>query len=381
VSVLTYHAAKGLERPVVVLNSLNDASRSALWGVRAVTLGEFDPADPLGRRFVHCWIKTWGANRTNLPAEVEVAEASEVGREMAAQALAENARLLYVGLTRARDLNILVTLRKKEGELSRAWVDEIPDAGRVLFGETGVFPVPKPGGPHLVMRESKAWDAQQCALVPQAAAMRAVHWFSSPASGGGELARPLWRRPSAERDLGASASVVLSTESVGEAITVYGPVEPVVLGQALHACIARAEVLGRADPTEIGQILRAWGIDGALDPQRVVAQIEAFRAWRESKWPGCRVRVEVPIEADGPQGTRIRGNIDLLIDTPDGWVLIDHKASSEVVGGAGDLDAKLGRTYGPQLALYGYALHSATIRQAVQRWLYLPVRGQALRLG
>jgi ATP-dependent helicase/nuclease subunit A len=380
-SVLTYHAAKGLEWPVVVLNSLDDASRSSLWGVRAITQGQLDPANPLGRRFVHCWIKVWGAKRTKLPEQVEAAEASEVGREMAGQALAENARLLYVGLTRARDLNILVTLRTKKGELRRAWVDEIPDAGRLLFGETGVFPVPKPGGTHIVMRESKAWDAQQCALAPKAAAARSVHWFSLPALGNGEPARPLWRRPSAERDLGAAASVVLATETVSEAITVSRSVEPVVLGQALHACIARAEVLGRADPTEIGRILGAWGVDGALDAQGVVSRIEAFRAWRESKWPGCRVRVEVPIEADGPQGTRIRGSIDLLIDTPDGWVLIDHKASwGEGVAGQ-DLGTGLAQIYGPQLALYGYSLWDTSSRPTTSFWLHLPLLGKLIRLG
>ncbi len=381
VSVLTYHAAKGLEWPVVVLNSLHDASRSTLWGVRAVTQGDLDPSDPLGRRFVHCWIKTWGDIRTKLPAEVEAAEASEVGREMASRALAENARLLYVGLTRARDLNILITLRTKEGELRRAWVDEIPGAGPLLFGETEVFAVPRSGGNHMVMRESKAWDAQQCALVPHAAATSAVHWFSAPASGDGQSARPLWRRPSAERSLGATESVVLATETVGEAMPVSGAVDPVLLGQALHACIARAEVLGRSDPTEVGRIVREWGLSSALDVQTVVARIEEFRAWRESKWPGCRVRVEVPIEAPGPQGTRIRGNIDLLIDTPGGWVLIDHKASSGTGEVKRSLHSNLANTYGPQLALYGYGLQSATGRHTAERWLYLPVQGEALRVG
>src|SRR5690606_16863798 len=60
VMVLTYHGAKGLEWPVVVLTSLDATARSSLWGVRARTVGAFDPQQPLANRFVHCWLKTWG---------------------------------------------------------------------------------------------------------------------------------------------------------------------------------------------------------------------------------------------------------------------------------------------------------------------------------
>jgi hypothetical protein len=168
---------------------------------------------------------------------------------------------------------------------------------------------------------------------------------------------------------------------VGEAITVTGAVEPVLLGQALHACIARAEVLGRADPTEVGRIVRAWGLNSALDVQTVVARIEEFRAWRESKWPGCRVRVEVPIEAPGPQGTRIRGNIDLLIDTPGGWVLVDHKSTLAEGTGIDVLSARLAETYAPQLALYADALQASTARPVNQSWLYLPLLASMVRMG
>ena len=60
VTVLTYHGAKGLEWPVVVLTSLDATARSSLWGTRARTVGGFDPQLPLANRFVHCWLKTWG---------------------------------------------------------------------------------------------------------------------------------------------------------------------------------------------------------------------------------------------------------------------------------------------------------------------------------
>jgi len=108
---MTYHAAKGLEWPVAVLTSLNDTARTSLWGVRARTDGDFDPADPLARRIVHFWPRTWG--QFNAPQPAADAESSELGQELALQAQNENRRLLYVGMTRARKrLYLMRALRR-----------------------------------------------------------------------------------------------------------------------------------------------------------------------------------------------------------------------------------------------------------------------------
>ena len=123
VSVLTYHAAKGLEWPVVVLSSLDATARSSLWGVRARTVGGFDPQQPLANRFVHCWLKTWG--KRSQPQAALNAESSDTGKAMQTEALAENKRLLYVGLTRARDMNVAVSFVRPRGP-GRAWVERNP---------------------------------------------------------------------------------------------------------------------------------------------------------------------------------------------------------------------------------------------------------------
>ncbi|NIU60841.1 MAG: UvrD-helicase domain-containing protein, partial [Pseudomonas stutzeri] len=76
VTVLTYHGAKGLEWPVVVLTSLDATARSSLWGVRARTVDAFDPQQPLANRFVHCWLKTWG--KRSQPQAALNAEGSDI---------------------------------------------------------------------------------------------------------------------------------------------------------------------------------------------------------------------------------------------------------------------------------------------------------------
>lgn len=365
VTVLTYHGAKGLEWPVVVLTSLDATARSSLWGVRARTVGDFAPQQPLANRFIHFWPKTWG--RRSPPQAAFHADASATGQAMQAEALAESKRLLYVGLTRARDLNV-VTSFVRQRVPGRGWVAEIQGAVDLLFGDTG--PVALSDGRQLA-RQSKYWSKDDCAVGPPAKVLENCHWFNSRPR---VKADPLWHRPSAAS--GGTFKVV-ETDTVGVRLSLAGKPDMTSLGTALHLCIARAGVLGGISVSEIEHILKAWAVAHHVDKDSVCAQIAAFQAWLAKRWPGCPVYVEVPIEADGPNGTRIRGRIDLLVEEPSGWILLDHKSNP---GGA-TRDEELAAEHGPQIQSYAHALLSATGKPLAQRWLYLPVAARAVRLS
>lgn len=365
VTVLTYHGAKGLEWPVVVLTSLDATARSSLWDVRARTVGAFDPQQPLANRFVHCWLKTWG--KRSQPQAALIAEDSATGQAMQAEALAENKRLLYVGLTRARDMNVAVSFVRPRGP-GRAWVSEIQGATDLLFGDSGA--VALPCGRQL-SRLTKSWSKDDCAVEPPAKAPETCHWFAPRPR---MQAEPLWHRPSSAS---GGAFKVAETDIVGVRLSLAGKPDMASLGTALHLCIARAGVLGGVSAPEVERILKTWAVAHCVDKDAVCAQVAAFQAWIGARWPGCPVHVEVPVEADGPNGTRIRGRIDLLVEAHDGWVLFDHKSNP---GGAAR-DEDLVAEHGPQLESYGHALLAATGKPVSQRWLYLPVAARAVRLS
>ena len=365
VSVLTYHGAKGLEWPVVVLTSLDATARSSLWGVRVRTVGGFDPQQPLANRFIHFWLKTWGKRAQ--PQAALNAESSDTGKAMQTEALAENKRLLYVGLTRARDMNVAVSFVRLRGP-GRAWVGEIQGAADVLFGGSGIVALPD-GQP--LSRISKSWSKDDCAVQPPAKALEVCHWFAPRPR---LHVEPLWHRPSSAS--GGSFKVT-ETESIGVRLSLAGKPDMASLGTALHLCIARAGVVGSLRPEDVERILTNWAVAHSVDKDAVCAQVTAFREWIANRWPGCPVYVEVPIEADGPNRTRIRGRIDLVVEAKDGWVLLDHKSNP---GGAAR-DEDLVAEHGPQLESYGHALLSATGKPVSQRWLYLPVAARAVRLS
>lgn len=113
VNVLTYHKSKGLEWPFVVCHGLPNELRESLWGIRIVRqVPEIDIENPLANRLLCYWINPYSdqIKGTRLMEVVESHEAKMLSRK---EALAEEARLLYVGLTRARDYLVFPTMPKK----------------------------------------------------------------------------------------------------------------------------------------------------------------------------------------------------------------------------------------------------------------------------
>lgn len=113
VNVLTYHKSKGLEWPFVVCHGLPNELRESLWGIRIVRqTPEIDIEHPLANRLLCYWINPY-SDQIKGTKLMEVVEAHEAKALSQKEALAEEARLLYVGLTRARDYLVFPTMPKK----------------------------------------------------------------------------------------------------------------------------------------------------------------------------------------------------------------------------------------------------------------------------
>jgi len=108
VTLMTYHSAKGLEWPTVVLSGLDSGRPPNMWSP-VVTGGGQTDENPLEGRTLRSW--TWpfgetqgqfGGLRTGSGLEVDALLSPE-GQERAARETDENLRLLYVGCTRAKE--------------------------------------------------------------------------------------------------------------------------------------------------------------------------------------------------------------------------------------------------------------------------------------
>ena len=364
VKVMTHHAAKGLEWPVVVLLDLEKGVRDRLWSDGARSDASLDVAAPLKDRWIHYWPWPFGAQKKVDIADV-IAQSSE-GVRLRAEAIDEAKRLLYVSMTRARDFLVFGFPAKKGtcewlGSMNAPWLapdvasDSIvlPDGSKVpcdfqSLNAPGVTPATAEPNPPL-------------------------RWFPVPDS----------RTARLPATLVASASVtrpcrITDTVSLGDRIALKAGTDMTALGNAIHACIATAftDPDVPMDEARTARILDGFGLEGAIDPSGLVRQIGALDRWISSRWPDCRRHAEIPIESILPSGQLMHGRIDLLLEVADGWVLLDHKANPA----PRDRWDQIAMEHGGQLSLYADALVRATSRPVTETWIVLPVAAGAIQI-
>ncbi|MGD0679778.1 MAG: UvrD-helicase domain-containing protein [Polyangiaceae bacterium] len=390
VTIATYHKAKGLEWPVVILSSLDRGERRDAFEVSPETdRTAFDATDPLGDRWIRYWPWPFGQQqKTHL---ADAAANSPEGTEIAKREERERVRLLYVGFTRARDHLILAARVTAKGPAVR-WLNELCDGeGRPLLG----LPATCDGSEESLV---EIRDLNQSLLK-----VRARHWLlgtgsDSPvrlpngdshvwfarAASPAAVRPPYWISPSLAisdwPDLVVPQTV--EVQSIGERLPIGDSpgVDWEVVGNAVHAFLAAdvpdLEAQERFDRAR--RLLSASSIETVLDPAALVRAGDQLRAWVASHWPNAIWHREYPVTAvvSTQQGTRrVQGTIDLLLETPEGNVIVDHKSFP---GGPSQWAAKAG-TYAPQLAAYAHVL-SAAGRRVLGLFVHFTLGGGVARL-
>lgn len=121
VNVLTYHRSKGLEWPVVICHDLENNLRADPWGIDIISeTDQVDLDNVLGGRWLRYWVNPYDKQYKNTYWDEQL-QSSPASVRARKQALAEEARLLYVGITRARDYLIFPTRESPAKWLNRTW--------------------------------------------------------------------------------------------------------------------------------------------------------------------------------------------------------------------------------------------------------------------
>ncbi len=402
VIVCTYHKAKGLEWPVVVLSSLNKAERRHAFHVSPEADGEraFDPTDPLAGRWIRYWPWPLGGLKTG--PLMDRGEASPEGQRVRMREEKERARLLYVGLTRARDhlvLAVRVSTRagksKKDPPVTVAeskWLDALADgAGEPLVR----LPVAATDGAREEARvagvevAARVWrlGAASAALAAEGAASAEEErrWFVRPAVDA-SVVLPTYRI------LPSNAAVdwpELVLPEVGEIVRLPGKLAVTgevaawdVLGTAVHAFFA-ADVEGLTEEERVGRarrLIAGAGLVGTVGAGDLVAAGDRLRGFVKERWPGARWQREVVVVAGVPRtrgARRVAGIVDLLLETGEGLVIFDHKTFPGGVEYAwrGKLEE-----FRAQFATYAEALCAVGRQQVISAWVHLPAGGGVVEL-
>lgn len=358
VNIMTYHKAKGLEWPIVILTELESSAKGSPFGLVAVDEDEPDWRTPLGQRVLRFWPWPYGEQKKDVELDV-AAPLSREGVTALSDERLERTRVLYVGLTRARDHLALATTGGPQ-----AWLDE-------LVGDDDQ-PLVRLGDEAIVVG-TEAFPARGAPEPSEPAGAGDTVEYTRMAVGG--VHPPLRLRPSDMR-LAKGAATIAETHPLGERIALVGGPDLQQLGEAIHRYLAsddaaagREERLAHAAAT-----LERWGVP-QMPPADLVLIADRLSAFAQARFGTAPRLAEWPVHAlDGIQV--LAGRADLLIDLDDGYAIVDHKSFPGTLA----LNDDRFCTVAGQLSAYGRALTKITGKTRVEYWIHQPISGLMTRL-
>lgn len=366
VNVLTYHKAKGLEWPVVVMESLDKETKARPFGAGVEQTRELDLADPLAGRWIRLWPSPFPYGGSPLDKRAEQSEAAErfLAREQRNQA-----RLMYVGMTRAAHTTVLTA---KNGTPSM--LNDLGIEGLVAW-KAGEEPS---AGAVTVCRDT-AVPARLACLQPAEAVTDDGEWsprFVEGRPAGGAVVRRPARLKASEVPAAGLEADIREAAVLGTSLVSHGSEDWGAVGSAVHAYLGtefRAlDQTGRARLAE--RLVTRWGVGRTVGPSLLTAAGERFEAWLDTEFPGWARHREAAI-GWRPDGQTMEGWIDLLLEGPDGFALVDHKTYP-----GHDPAGHIRAHYLGQMDAYQRAVEAATGRPVLRVLMHLPALGRVFEV-
>ncbi|MEK6544521.1 MAG: 3'-5' exonuclease, partial [Elusimicrobiota bacterium] len=375
VRVSTYHHAKGLEWPVVILSQLNKVFDGSMFQFSAAG-GDAASGKPLKDRCLCYWPYPFERSKQlDLDAD---ARSTDEAQAAAARDDAESQRLLYVGFTRPKEKLILATRVKdnKAGDAHETqWLNKLKDFEKSLGGliNPGTHKIE---GVHGDIKVERFTAPEVITLAPPP---KTQHWFSGY-DGKPKTHAPRYRSPSAEPALKGDFSFE-SLPGEHPFPANLGKLDPETLGTAVHAYFSALPSLSGLAPKAkqacAQRILQGYSLTAALKADALVAAGERLESWVKTRFPNVRWRTEVPITAPADDGSQWNGSIDLLLELPDGSVaVLDHKS---FFGNEPHLHERANE-YTGQLKAYAEAL-KVYGKKVSFLGLHLPIGGRVGEMG
>ncbi len=346
--ILTVHGAKGLEFPITILSGMTTRTSGARPGVSVLWRAEGPPDVRL---------------RSDI-ATTEHKPRADLEEEMGAF---EKLRLLYVAATRARDHLVVSCHHKTTTDTDATFATRLsgfggahPERCRKVDLEAHRRPVASVSGP----AELPAMADDTAGVFAERAA-----WVEDRR----ELLSPF------DRPATLSATAIARTvdadivdtddDSAGDLHTPDtdgdGRARPIVrrkgragsaIGRAVHASL---EFVDLTNPVELdAQIARQCELEAISEHLETVAALVRSALRSDAVGLARTYPVHKELYVAAPLGSiTIEGYIDLLVETPDGLIIVDYKTDS--ASSPAEIDAKVA-AYELQGAAYAVALETST---------------------
>ena len=375
VNLVTYHGSKGLEWPWLVLTGLDAEAKASVFGADIEASGKFDSANPLANRSIRFWPWPFGSQKGYGLLDERI-DALEIKRQIIDKAEREKRRLLYVGMTRAEN-GLAMAFRDDGSKIKTGWIDAMRDenGNRLINWDSEI-------GEKTINVGKESIEILAYQYMPEdaetfEAESRKAEFFP-------KLSRISINHPAAR----LSPSLLQNNSNCEERswslvhdfesrIKINGKAEMDKLGNAVHAYFA-AEYKVKAEeerPKLAKDIVENWGMEEFIGYTDLVGAGDRLNGFLDEKYPGGKAFREWPMFMKNDKGQVIQGWIDMLIETKEGYVIIDHKdyPGTDVLERA--------EKYNPQLLAYKEAVEKSTGRPVVDILLHFPISGFILKLN
>ena len=380
ISVMTWHKSKGLEFPVTILYEIEKFKPDSALGIHLETENaNFTLENPLEGRWIRYWptlIKEISRADALPLAHYEAIAASQEQQLAQERSRAENLRLFYVGFTRAREQVVLVAPSLNAGLLGEL---RDKDDNLLIYPSSDMKEISSADS--LLRKGTAQWAGKTIELVQR-------HHTDPELESLEVKAEAIYER-TPQKEYGVASRAPSSISDPGEALApiVLGKRKPMklgtsisvqVLGNCVHAFFAadRPTYSAQRRNKIATRLKQSWGLDGVFDNADVLTASEELVDWVNENWPQAQWLREYPIHYVDKLGTLVRGDIDLLLKTDEGFVIVDHKTFP---GKLGDAQAKAA-SYAGQLEAYGVAVEAATGEKVLSSWIHFPVLGATIEV-
>ena len=386
VQLMTYHASKGLQWKYVILTSLYDnpdkvnlSVKRNMFGVQTVYTQQPDAATPFPEVIIHFAPFIYGTANTFAPTDIQATiENGEQFQQAHRSMLDECNRLLYVGMTRAKDVLILA-IEKPENKKPLQWFVDIglTEAGKQKRMET-------------------SWDLlgvghnfSNCTLSQTEIDAALGDYDYRPADSDTRKKRiPYSGEPCEAPPRDVAPSSVKGTAEVKSHVD-FGRRIPLAslgdrtmdeVGDCIHQIYCALDSQTDAE-AYIDGLIQSYGMRGILtSPAEIALAWQRLTDWLTEQH-GAPVKVFHELTFQHLRDGHVyNGSIDLVWRTPKGDILVDYKTCP--MGKTAILDPgskHYAGNYAGQLGCYNAAL-SAAGESVLRRYLFYPVSGLIVEL-
>jgi ATP-dependent helicase/nuclease subunit A len=363
VTVISWHRAKGLEWPVTILFETDKAFDYRPTGVKVISKAKkIDINAPLANRWIRYWPYPYDKMKSGIPF-VDRAQGHPSSEAGQLENQRQELRLLYVGWTRARDRLVIAA---RSGKLGDGILSHLCGESDALLSE----PDAETG--------TADWGGEDIPVI-----VRCVGPDGEPAAIGVEDGLgygkvdpreypPAFMTPSAVEGTGKTGEA----ENIGDRLDLLGDPDMTSLGSALHAFLgADRPGLEHDERVKMADYLRSvWEVSSALTSESFMAASDTLKAWVDENWADATWHRELPLFKRFSNGTQLRGCADLVLETEDGIVIVDHKSFP----GNHEQAIEKAQSVAGQVLVYGDAATDALKKPLLGCYVHLPVSGTVI---